>query len=57
MHLETLINKLYKSSPITAEEKRNVDINIKLTKMQIAIRDNINKKNRRREKRKTIRTI
>ena len=54
MYLEKLIGKLYQSSPSTVEEKRNVDINIKLTKMQIGIRDKMNKRNKRNEKRKTI---
>jgi hypothetical protein len=39
MYLEKLILKLKKAKCLTPQEKRNVNINIKLCEMQIRIRD------------------
>ena len=44
MYLEKLIKKLEECSTIWAWEKKNVDINIKICKMQIEIRDKWMKK-------------
>jgi len=39
MYLEKLIKKLKESPCLTREDKKNVDINIKICEMQIKIRD------------------
>tara|TARA_R110000824_G_scaffold33981_5_gene108509 strand:+ start:661 stop:819 length:159 start_codon:yes stop_codon:yes gene_type:complete len=39
MYLERLLKKLQQATCGTKKEKQNVDINIKLTQMQINIRD------------------
>ena len=44
MYLEKLIRKLKQAKCITNEERRNVDINIKLSEMQIRIRNKYKKK-------------
>ena len=44
MYLEKLLQRLQRAQCGTKKEKQNVDINIKLTKMQIEIRDKLKKK-------------
>ena len=44
LYLEKLIKKLKEASCLHAWQKRNVAINIEICKMQIKIRDKLNKK-------------
>jgi len=47
MELKNLIKKLREVKDCSAEERKNVDLNIKICEMQIKIIDGINKKNKR----------
>ena len=46
MYLEKLIKKLKEVQCTTSIDRKNVDINIKLCEMQIAIRDKFKKRSR-----------